>query len=312
MALFVDEVERIDHRPGAVCLNGHLMGGVPMTLTLNPGSTDRMLRGFATRRPEWFAVLASLAYILPLVALRLLAPEQASTVTANPVLLGDLAWRVLVPTALLTMLGWWGVAGFTRRSTWRSLVPFLPLILLLNLLPLLGLMLGVASYSLGSFTVVAVSMLAVGFGDQATFRGVVLQTLLPHGTMRAVIISSVLYGAAYTGTIAAGVDPVLVGVQALNMVGMGVAFAAVVVVTGTIWPLVLIDAASQIPFYFMAGERSRPDIVTIVIELVMGALAAAYGIWLLHRHQHRHADHSGEDGQFSAPRNHRQPEVKPR
>jgi hypothetical protein len=141
----------------------------------------------------------------------------------------------------------------------------------------------------------------VGFGDEATFRGVVLQTLLPRGTMRAVIISSVLYGAVYIGTIAGGVDPVLVGVQALHMVGIGVAFAAVVVVTGTIWPLVLIDAASQISTLILPEGSSRPGIVAIVIELILGALAAAYGIWLLHRHQHRHADHSGEDGQFSAP-----------
>jgi hypothetical protein len=77
---------------------------------------------------------------------------------------------------------------------------------------------------------------------------VVLQTLLPRGTMRAVIISSVLYGAQYLRLIAAGVDPVLVGVQALHMVGIGVAFAAVVVVTGTIWPLVLITAATQVSF----------------------------------------------------------------
>ena len=120
--------------------------------------------------------------------------------------------------------------------------------------------------------------------------------------MRAVIISSVLYGAAYVGTIAAGVDPVLVGVEALFMVGMGVAFAAAVVVTGTIWPLVFIDAASLLLFWLSPGSKnSRPDMVLIVIELVMGALLAAYGIWLLHRHQPRHADHSGSLLLFHRP-----------
>lgn len=267
-------------------------------------ATDRTLRGFATRRPEWFAVLATLAYTLPLVAVRVLVPQDASvTATANPVLLAGVAWTVLVPAVLLTVLGWWGVAGFTRRSTWRSLVPLLPLILL-YVLPVVALpaLFGVAEHSVGYFVVVAVNALAVGFGDEATFRGVVLRTLLPRGTMRAVLIASVLYGAAYTGTIAAGVDPVLVAVQAGHLVGMGVAFAAVVVVTGTIWPLVLIDAATQIPFFILPGANSRPDIVTIVIELVMGASAAAYGVWLLRRHQHRHAEGSGEDDRLSASR----------
>lgn len=118
--------------------------------------------------------------------------------------------------------------------------------------------------------------------------------------MRAVIISSVLWGAQYLSTIAAGVDPVLVCVQALHMVGIGIAFAAVVVVTGTIWPLVLISAATQLPYFIIPGADSRPDIASIAMVAGAGTLAAAYGIWLLHRHQHRHADHSGEDGQFSA------------
>lgn len=154
-----------------------------MASTLNSAPTDRTLRGFATRRPERFAVLASLAYMLPQLALRLLAPQAASvTATANPVQLAGFAWMVLVPTALLTVLGWWGVAGFTRRSTWRSLVPYLPLILL-YVVPLVVVpaLIGVASHSLGYFTLVAVSALAVGFGDEATFRGVVLQTLCRAG-----------------------------------------------------------------------------------------------------------------------------------
>lgn len=98
-------------------------------------------------------------------------PEQ--TAASTTVWLAEIAWRFLVPTALLTVLGWWGVAGFTRRSTWRSLVPFLPLILLYVVLPVVVLpaLFGVASHSLGYFTLVAVSALAVGFGDEATFRG---------------------------------------------------------------------------------------------------------------------------------------------
>jgi hypothetical protein len=43
------------------------------------------------------------------------------------------------------------------------------------------------------------------------------------------------------------------------------------------------------------------DFGVLVISLTMGALAAAYGIWLLRRDQHRRADHSGEADQFSPP-----------
>ncbi|WP_245862846.1 CPBP family intramembrane glutamic endopeptidase [Georgenia soli] len=247
-------------------------------------------------------MLVSLAYIVPLLALTLLAPQAASvTASANALMLGGLAWRVLFPAALLTALGWWRVTGFTTRSTWRSLVPLLPLIVVYaGSMVLLPVWLGVASHSLGYFALVALSSLAVGFGDEAVFRGAVLQALLPRATLRAVLLSSVLWGAQYLGVMAAGVDPALVGLQALHMVGMGIAFAAAVVVTGTIWPLVLIDAVTQTATLPVPGGTSTPDIFTVVVELVMGTLAAAYGIWLLHRHRHvhrhRHAGRSAEDG----------------
>lgn len=259
-----------------------------MVSAFDANAPDRALRPFATRRPEWFAVLTSLAYMLPPLTLRLLAPQAASVAaTANPLQVAQMAWVVLVPATLLSGLGWWSLAGFTRRSTWRSLIPFLPLIVLyMGSMVALPILFGVASHSLGYFVLVAVAALAVGFGDEATFRGVVLQALLPRGAMRAVVFSSVLYGAQYLGTIAAGVDPVLVGVQAVHMLGIGVAFAALVVVTGTIWPLVFITAVGQTATLILPEGTSSPDIFTIAFELVMGALAAAYGIWLLHRQQH--------------------------
>ncbi len=271
-----------------------------MTSPLNARPTDRTLPGFAGRRPEWFAVFVTLVYMLPPLTLRLLVPE-ASSVTADgyPLWFAQLAWTVLVPITLLTVLGWWGLAGFTRCSTRRSLVPFLPLILVYVVLHAVGLptVLGVASHSIGYFVMVAVSVLAVGFGDEATFRGVVLQALLPRGTLRAVLISSVLFGAQYLSVIASGVDPVLVGAQALHMVGMGIAFGAVLVVTGTIWPLVLINAASLVPFWILPAGDANPGIIGIAVELGLGTLMAAYGLWLLRRHQCRHADRPGENGQ---------------
>ena len=281
-----------------------------MTSTLDPASTDHMLHRFATRRPGAFAVLTCVAYMLPLVGLALLEQEQTSSTTA---ILGMNVSMVLVPAALLTALGWWGTAGFTRRTTWRSLVPFLPLALLFVVPPVLSLVAGpgIGGHDPGVIAMVAVTALALTFGEEATFRGVVLQTLLLRGTKRAVLLSSGLYGAMYLvvwfgvaspiNTIAGGLDPVLVGVQILLAVGTGISFAAAVVVTGNIWPLVVIHA----PMYFVTPLQSGADDPTaaqgsdlVVGSLVLGGLAAVYGIWLLHRHQHRHAAQS-QDGVLS-------------
>ncbi len=232
-----------------------------------------------------------------------LAPQQGRSDPANPVQLAQIAWSALAPAVLLTALGWWGIAGFTRRSTWRSLVPFLPLILILAVPPIMQLVFEPrdASHTPGYFTLVAVSALAAGFGTEATLRGVVLQTLLPRGRLRAVMFSSVLFGAVFIAPLAARQDPVILGVQALATVGIGVAFAALVVVTGTIWPLVVISAAMSIPVGIQNDFPAALDSGVLVGSLTVGALAAAYGIWLLHRDQYRHAAHSGEDDQFSPP-----------
>lgn len=68
-----------------------------------------------------------------------------------------------------------------------------------------------------------------------------------RGTTRAVLLSSVLCGAMYDSLVrsavlnfAGGRDAVVVSVWVLMLVGIGVGFAAVVVVTGTIWPPVVI------------------------------------------------------------------------
>jgi hypothetical protein len=60
---------------------------------------------------------------------------------------------------------------------------------------------GVAGHSPGYLTLAAVTLLALGFGQEATFRGVVPQILLPRGRMRAVLLSSVLYSVANIGNL---------------------------------------------------------------------------------------------------------------
>ena len=86
-----------------------------------------------------------------------------------------------------------------------------------------------------------------------------------RGTTRAVLLSSVLCGAMYLTVwfgaasavlnFAGGRDAVIVGVWVLMLVGIGVGFAAVVVVTGTIWPPVVIRAV----LYFASALQFGAD-----------------------------------------------------
>ena len=267
-----------------------------MTSTLNSASTVRMLHRFATRRPEWFAVLVFLAYILPPIVL---GPRAAGR--SDPAPRAARRDRLVrpVPAVLLTALGWWGTAGSPDVPP-GSLIPFLPLVLLFAVPPVLPLGSTAASHTPATspWSQSARSP-RVRHGSDIT-RGSAADAAAPRA--HACRVSSVLFGAIFIAPLAAGEDPVLVGAQALATMGIGVAFAAVVVVTGTIWPLVVISAAMSIP---LGIQNDYPAALTgiLVSSLTVGALAAAYGIWLLHRDQHRRADHSGkEDEQFSPPR----------
>jgi hypothetical protein len=80
-----------------------------MTSTLNSALTDRSAAWL--RHPAAGVVRGSRQPRLHLPSaglFSLLAPQAGSvTATTNPVGLAGLAWIVLVPAALLTVLGWW-------------------------------------------------------------------------------------------------------------------------------------------------------------------------------------------------------------
>lgn len=119
-----------------------------------------------------------------------------------------------------------------------------------------------------------------------------LQTLIPGGTRRAVIISSAIFGLIHLNNLVqAGTPgtPAGVAVQALFSALFGVAFASYRVRTNTIWPVVIFHALPDISALFAqnsTGETSTLNPSTVVIELGLGVIVASYGLYLL-RERHR-------------------------
>jgi hypothetical protein len=167
--------------------------------------------------------------------------------------------------------------------------PFLPLLLFV----VLNLVSGKGNWvtSPGTLAVATITMLAVGFGEEATFRGVVLRSLQPIGLMRAAVVSSALFGAFHLVNLALGSSPVDVAFQVLYTALVGFAFAAPALVTGAIWPLILIHALMDLANAVqasaplaVAASASSPDLASRLITALPNALLAAYGYWLLRRH----------------------------
>ena len=109
-------------------------------------------------------------------------------------------------------------------------------------------------------------MLLVGFVEEGYFRGLLLQPLRSKGALHAVIINSVLFGVAHS---------------------LGLAFAALVLVTRLIWPLIL--AHGLINFTATLNSAAGATLTTVRAAdywLAGGLLlfGAAYAAFLLRRY----------------------------
>ena len=85
--------------------------------------------------------------------------------------------------------------------------------------------------------------LMVGFVAESVFRGLMLTALRERGVWRAIIVTSVLFGLTHLANVLAGATVLETISQVAYTIAFGVAFAALVLRTGIIGPLVLAHAA---------------------------------------------------------------------
>ena len=121
-----------------------------------------------------------------------------------------------------------------------------------------------------------------GYMEEAMWRGVVLRVLRPTGTMQAVLIGSLLFGAAHLSNIMFRESAALVAAQALGSFCGGIGYAALRLRTNTIWPVMALHMAGDL----IASIGALPKIPTLVTHDV---IMLAFGLYLLHRNT-THAD----------------------
>lgn len=246
------------------------------------------LHRFVRERPLRVAGLVTLSYMAALAAWQLIDADVGGGRSDHRLLEhGVNATRVLLPAVALTVMGWWRPAGFLRRPTWSSTAPFLPLLVLPALPVLFGP--GIVAGDGAGLAMLVLTMLAVGFGEEATFRGVVLRSLTSRGAKAAAAVSACMFGALHLVNLLQGRNVGDVVFQVLSTAGIGFGFAAAALVTGAIWPLVLIHTAMNLAnglqgaTLAQAGAPAGADIANGLVNLALGALVAAYGYWLLQR-----------------------------
>ncbi|MCB2176730.1 MAG: CPBP family intramembrane metalloprotease [Actinomycetales bacterium] len=260
-------------------------------MTVPPGSPVAVAptwRVLPARHPAGAAVLASAVYVASL-ALWLALPSALGEPTAGwVVVLGIDLTRVVVAVVILSVWGLWRPAGFLTAPTWKRVGPALPLLVLPALPAVFGA--GLADRPGWKVALGVFGVATVAFGEEGVFRGVVLRVLLARGLRPALFGSAVLFGLMHLVNLANDSPPITVGAQVLMTVGVGIGFGAVVLATGTIWPVIVVHFLMDLANAVQAAAPTEDTRVATAdllangaVNVALGALAAGYGLWLVRR-----------------------------
>ncbi|MGL5928226.1 MAG: lysostaphin resistance A-like protein [Dermatophilaceae bacterium] len=176
-------------------------------------------------------------------------------------------------TAFVLWLGWWRAIGLTWAGSLRHLyllwVPVLTLVVLFLLTPM-------SETVDGQWLAVSVPKnMLTGYVEEVVVRGVILFILLrawrhrSFGVLRAVVVSSLLFGAAHLIGLLGGGNVLSLSSQAIYATFLGVGFAAVLVRTNTIWPLVVLHGLINVVVGDVAPKES---VVATTDTFVLGAI----------------------------------------
>jgi uncharacterized protein len=208
-------------------------------------------------------VVVALLMLLILGAFVLLGPMLAYPVLA------------IIAIVILTRAHWWRRIGFTysRRDAPRLLL-FVPVLVL----PALWWLVVAPRIGYGQVHISSLALLAfyagftllIGFVEEVYFRGLMLQALKPRGIWPATVFISLLFGVSHSLNVLAGAAPLYTLLQLGYATAFGLAFAALVWVTGLIWPVILAHALTD----FAAALNSAGGLISTTVTPTDYAITA--------------------------------------
>jgi uncharacterized protein len=237
------------------------------------------MKRIALRYPLPFVIVVSLLFVLCHYAWQLLLPEARETVRSALAKVTSFVFAL----ALLGSLGWWRSAGFGNGIGWRTLVPALPLALMPLLIAVFGRLRVSDPVQLALLLFIAA---ITGFAEEAVFRGVVVRALLPLGPVRATVLSSLLFGGLHLANLLGGSDPVATALQVIVAALYGFTATAILLFTGSIWPLILVHGIQDFLAFATTGSianTATPTAGEVAVVIAIMVPIAAYGVWLLRR-----------------------------
>lgn len=230
---------------------------------------------FAEQHPVWFVFILEVVIIF----VYLLTGTLASIMKLSNTALYGMAnvSLAVIAVVLISWMGWWRKIGFrslVSNHDWvYFLIPLVPIII--NLIP------GIQIISFRHLLVILFVTLSVGFVEEAYFRGLMLTALKSSNAWMAILVTSLLFGLTHALNVLAGKSPIEAVAQVLYALAIGLAFSALVIKKGVIWPLMI--AHFLIDFFNFLQVKSNlfTTSIQVAIVLTITILFTVYGVWIM-------------------------------
>ncbi|MGZ6388884.1 MAG: CPBP family intramembrane glutamic endopeptidase, partial [Ktedonobacterales bacterium] len=173
----------------------------------------------------------------------------------------------------------------TARALWLSAPAFLGVLWWFVVAPLVGygtIRLPASAATLALYVGVC---LLVGFVEEVYFRGLMLQALKPRGLWLAAIVTSILFGATHALNVLGAASPLYTALQVGYAFALGLLFAALVLVTRLIWPVILAHFLTNLGAYLNSAAGGPISTTVTATDYAMTAsvvvVFTAYAVYLL-------------------------------
>jgi carboxyl-terminal processing protease len=257
----------------------------------------RSVERFATEHPFPFVILAMVTWILAAGVTAAIAggalhtpmadplPQSLGTLTATACLLGVM-WR----------WGWLRAAGFTTLGTPRLWLVTVGLALYVVIAYQLAFFHGIAlnissSWASGEAQSILLRQAVVGVAEETLFRGFLLYALVRvwgdsrRGLLAAVAVPALIFGLTHIMQLLVGnpIDGTLMTI--LNAFVGGLWYGALVLMGGSLWPAVLIHAATNASVQISAASLPGfdPSVADYALATAAELPLVVGGLWLLLR-----------------------------
>jgi membrane protease YdiL (CAAX protease family) len=188
--------------------------------------------------------------------------------------LGPAGWAVyaLAAAVAVSLVGL-SATGLTRvpaRGSW-------PLVLAPIAAGLPFLLLGVHIEPGDIAPLLLVGVPLVALNEELFFRGILLPLLRPLGWRRAIIWSSVAFGASHLANLVSGAYPPFVAMQVAATTAGGVALAAIRIRSGSLWPVLVTHVVLDVvAVSCLTGPGTTSP---ILLPVLFGWLIANLALW---------------------------------